>query len=56
MGVTVLEDADTGHFATDIQQWLERPKPSIVQPANDVQSTLERLFALAERSRVSQIA
>ncbi|MCU0335586.1 MAG: glycosyl transferase [Chitinophagaceae bacterium] len=56
MGVTVLEDADTDHFASDIRQWLQRSKPAIVQPANDVRSTLEQVLAMVERPASSLIA
>lgn len=41
MGVAVLKDADTDHFADDIAQWLNAKKPSIIQQANQVMQTLE---------------
>lgn len=45
MGVTVLEDADTHHFAHDIAQWLEAPRPLIKQQANDIAETLSYLVS-----------
>ncbi|HSK14076.1 MAG TPA: glycosyltransferase family protein [Phnomibacter sp.] len=43
MGVTVLDDADTDHFADDISNWMALEKPIIEQPANQVMETLEYL-------------
>jgi uncharacterized protein (TIGR00661 family) len=43
-GITVLDDADTAHFAVDIAQWLNDPIPAYRQQANEVMLTLEHLF------------
>jgi len=43
MGIRVLEDADTDHFATDIQQWMNDPKPLVTQQANAISETLQYL-------------
>ncbi len=44
MGVTVLEDADTDHFAEDIGRWMGSPCFQIVQQVNNVAETLEYLL------------
>lgn len=44
MGVTVLNDADTPHFARDVEAWLNADKPRIIQEANDITETLNYLF------------
>ncbi len=46
MGVKVLEDADTDHFAQDISQWMNAEKPVIAQHANNVPETLQYLVDL----------
>ena len=45
MGVTVLEDADTAHFAEEIQSWINDSKANIPQQANQVEKTLEFLMS-----------
>jgi hypothetical protein len=56
MGVMVLEDADTDHFAKDIEQWLQQKKPAIMQQANDIDSTLELVLAKAARASTQLVA
>lgn len=46
MGVTVLDDADTDHFAEDITNWLQSGGSVIPQAANKVSDTLEYLLNL----------
>ncbi len=43
MGVRVLDDADTDHFAEDIMQWINDPKPLVSQKANSIPETLQYL-------------
>jgi uncharacterized protein (TIGR00661 family) len=45
-GVTVLEDADTDHFAADIEAWLNKAETDIHQQANNIDETLEYLLKL----------
>jgi uncharacterized protein (TIGR00661 family) len=45
LGVTVLDDADTPHFAREIQLWMDKSKPNIVQEANRVVETLDFLVS-----------
>ena len=40
MGVTILNDANTSHFAADIAHWRNAPLPQIVQEANNIPQTL----------------
>lgn len=47
IGVTILEDADTDHFASDIRQWLNSTLPVPKQEANKVEETLQYLVDLA---------
>jgi len=51
MGVTVLEDADTDHFAKDISDWLNLPKLDISLEANNIMETLEGVFSLANHHK-----
>jgi uncharacterized protein (TIGR00661 family) len=44
MGITVLADADTTHFASDIKAWLTEDKPLVQQAANNIRQTLEFLL------------
>jgi uncharacterized protein (TIGR00661 family) len=44
LGVTILEDADTDHFASDILQWLSNPMNMPQQEANNVMDTLQYLL------------
>jgi uncharacterized protein (TIGR00661 family) len=46
MGATVLDDADTDHFAEDITTWLQTTGSVIPQAANKVSETLEYLLNL----------
>ncbi len=50
MGVTVLEDAETDHFADDISSWLNDLSPLPGQKANDIATTMEQMFALAGKA------
>jgi uncharacterized protein (TIGR00661 family) len=50
MGVTILDDADTDHFAMDIETWMKSRKPVIRQEANNVPETLEYLMSLSQQS------
>jgi uncharacterized protein (TIGR00661 family) len=56
MGVMVLEDADTDHFANDIEKWLQQKKPAIIQQANDIDDTLELVLAKAARVNTQLVA
>lgn len=56
MGVMVLEDADTDHFAEDIEQWLQQKKPKIIQRANDINSTLALVMAKAASTNTQLVA
>jgi UDP:flavonoid glycosyltransferase YjiC (YdhE family) len=49
MGVTVLDDADTDHFAADISNWLNAPMPDISLEANNVMETLEMVMELGSK-------
>lgn len=49
MGVTVLDDADTNHFAADISKWLDAPRPDISVKANDIMKTLEMVMELGNK-------
>lgn len=51
MGVTVLDDADTDHFAADISTWLDAPRQDISVEANNVMETLEKVMELATHSK-----
>jgi hypothetical protein len=44
LGVTILDDADTDHFASDILQWLSSPQCIPEQDANNVMDTLQFLL------------
>ncbi|MES2648215.1 MAG: glycosyltransferase family protein [Bacteroidota bacterium] len=43
LGITVIRDADTAHFADDITQWLNEVKTGVKQEANNVTETLSYL-------------
>ena len=45
-GITVLDDADTDHFAADIENWLSYAEPELKQDANNIAKTLQYLLAL----------
>lgn len=44
IGVKVLDDFDETYFKDEIREWLESPRVKYTQKANDVKSTLEKLF------------
>jgi uncharacterized protein (TIGR00661 family) len=48
MGVTILADADTDHFAADIANWIDSPLQNLKQEANKVPETLEYLVNLSD--------
>jgi len=56
MGVTVLDDADTDHFAKDISDWLNLPKLDISLEANNIMETLERIFELSKKINTTEAA
>lgn len=56
MGVMVLEDADTDHFAEDIATWLNADKPSIEMAANDIASTLKLVLSLGMQTSMQHRA
>ena len=49
MGVTVLDDADTDHFAADISNWLNLPELNISLEANNIMETLEMVMELGSK-------
>ena len=51
-GICTLEDADTDHFADDIRNWLQTPKPIITQEANDIMQTLSAVMANAPKKQM----
>jgi len=51
MGVTILEDADTDHFADDIECWMNQYLQQPSQKANEVNDTLRYIFDLTVNSR-----
>ncbi len=44
MGVSVLDDADTDHFASDILGWMSAPLVEVKQEANNITETLHFLM------------
>jgi uncharacterized protein (TIGR00661 family) len=44
MGITVLENADTNHFAGDIANWLNEGKKDVRVEANNIKNTLQYLL------------
>ena len=53
--ITVLDDADTEHFAADIKTWLNEPRPLVKQQANNLMQTLEQVVSFAN-SKQSLVA
>nr|MCU0374824.1 glycosyl transferase [Chitinophagaceae bacterium] len=45
-GITVLDDADTDHFAADIETWLNTADTEIDQQANNIGQTLDYILQL----------
>ena len=43
MGITILNEATTPGFSSQIIEWLSRKQPRIKQPANNIKETLEYL-------------
>ncbi|MCU0394477.1 MAG: glycosyl transferase [Chitinophagaceae bacterium] len=56
LGITVLEDADTPHFAQDIRHWLNKPQAPYRQQANDIGHTLEHVVSLAAQPARDAVA
>lgn len=56
MGVTVLQDADTDHFAQDIEQWLNATQPAIQQEAVDIESILYQVVTMARKNAMLSVA
>jgi uncharacterized protein (TIGR00661 family) len=56
LGIMVLEDADTPHFAGDIRLWLETPKPPYRQQPNNIEETLAHVVSLAGQPAATAVA
>ncbi|HSC54148.1 MAG TPA: glycosyltransferase family protein [Phnomibacter sp.] len=56
LGVMVLKDANTEHFATDIANWLNAPALNVQVEANNIMQTLEMVCALGRQHTALHVA